>query len=188
MATPDPRWLEILKASGGQVFALAAASGTFLLLTYLEWIPHSEDWIIVLAMALMLLAGFLWLVSVVNVLNKMFRPRDHIIYWIKRRKQAREVERYIPFMNPMEREIVGYLLFHQQKTFTVSIDGGRAATLISRSIVERALAPGQVFGHGDMPVMIPDNVWDILMKHKDKFPYIPPNEKKEKYPWCERLW
>lgn len=42
----DPRWLEILKASGGQAFALSGACGAILLAAHLEWIPPLEPWMV----------------------------------------------------------------------------------------------------------------------------------------------
>src|ERR1035438_7219151 len=56
------------------------------------------------------------------------------IYYINLRRSKREVERYIPHMTTKEREIIAYLLAKNQKTFLAAIDGGHAATLLSRGI------------------------------------------------------
>ena len=42
MATPDPRWLELLKASGWQTVAIAVAVGVFLLAAHWGWLPPLE--------------------------------------------------------------------------------------------------------------------------------------------------
>jgi hypothetical protein len=68
------------------------------------------------------------------------------------------------------------LLARKQKSFTTAADGGHAMLLISRGIVVRALAPGQVFYESDMPMMIPDHIWRVLEAHIDQFPYTPPDD------------
>ena len=42
--TPDPRWLEILKASGWQLSALAVASGVFIALMDRGYVPGLPSW------------------------------------------------------------------------------------------------------------------------------------------------
>jgi len=86
-------------------------------------------------------------------------------------------------MTLREKTIIGYLLHHNQKMFTGADDGGYAITLISRKIVVRALQGGQVFYGEQTPYAIPDNIWDVLVAHKDQFPYDPPKEKPEVHPW-----
>jgi len=171
--TADPRWLEIIKASGGQAFALAGASGALLLAAHWNWIPPLEPWMIHAATVLLVLGTLLWLVNVISAANSVFAPREWFIHWVKTRQEKRAAEKYIPFMNEHERAIIAYLLEHNEKTFTTDADGGYATTLISRGIVLRALRSGQVFAAADMPVLVPDHVWDVMVKHKDKFPYEP---------------
>lgn len=50
--------------------------------------------------------------------------------------------------------------------FTVESDGAHAATLMSMGIVVPALQLGQMFRRTDMPVTIPDSVWNVLQKRK----------------------
>jgi hypothetical protein len=87
----------------------------------------------------------------------------------------------IDTLSKKEREIIAYLLHHNQRLFTCDVDGGHAATLISRSIVRRALKPGQVFDYDDMPVEVPLEIWRFLRAHVDKFPYDGDGE--EPHPW-----
>ena len=101
--------------------------------------------------------------------------------YIKRRNHWKTIENYIPHMTDKEREIIAYLLNKNQKTFTCAADGGYANTLMSRGIVVVAMRWGHIFDEERMPVTIPDKVWNILVKHKNCFPYKPTDEKA--HPW-----
>jgi hypothetical protein len=61
--TPDPRWLGILKASGWQTAALAAASGLLLWANRTGWLPPFEPWMVQAAAVVMVVCGFLALAS-----------------------------------------------------------------------------------------------------------------------------
>jgi hypothetical protein len=63
--TPDPRWLEILKASGWQTAAIAIASGALLWANHESWLPL-DLWMVQLAAAAMAICGFLTLASFAN--------------------------------------------------------------------------------------------------------------------------
>jgi hypothetical protein len=60
---PDPRWLEILKASGWQTAALAGAAGLLLWADRAGWIPHFEPWMVQSAAVVMIVCGMLALAS-----------------------------------------------------------------------------------------------------------------------------
>ena len=99
-----------------------------------------------------------------------FIPLDVWIYhYVNRRREERAVRDYIPHMTEEERRIVAYLLAKNQKSFTGAVDGGRAATLISRRIVVRALQPQQVFLADHVPFIVPDHVWTIH-DNRERFP------------------
>jgi hypothetical protein len=87
----------------------------------------------------------------------------------------------IETLSKQEREILAYLLHHKQRMFTCAVDGGRAATLISRGIVRHALRHNQIFEYDDMPVEIPLEVWRFLRANADKFPYD--GDEDDPYPW-----
>jgi hypothetical protein len=94
----------------------------------------------------------------------------------------------IQYMTDDEREIIAYLLAHNQRMFTNTPDCGHASTLVSKGIVVRAVRDGQVFTYFEMPFRIPDHVWDVLKRHQGKFPYDPPPQgKTERHPW-RRGW
>jgi hypothetical protein len=87
----------------------------------------------------------------------------------------------IETLSKKEREILAYLLHHNQRMFTCAVDGGRAATLLSRGIVRRALKTGQVFDFDDMPAEIPLPIWRWLRERVDQFPYE--GDEDEPHPW-----
>jgi Super-infection exclusion protein B len=183
--TVDPRWLEILKASGWQTAAISIACGLFLLAAHLGWLPPLEPWTVLIAAAGLLLFGCLAVASFFSALFKFFPIHEWVACWINIRRQKRSAQDYIPHMTPRERQIIAYLLAKNQKMFTCAADGGYAATLISRGILVRALRGGQVFASEDMPVAVPDHIWDVLLAHKDQFPYKPERGKGgvETHPW-----
>lgn len=61
--TPDPRWLEILKASGWQTGALAVAAGLLLWANHAGWLPPFEAWMVQTAAVVMIVCGLLALAS-----------------------------------------------------------------------------------------------------------------------------
>jgi hypothetical protein len=87
----------------------------------------------------------------------------------------------IETLSKKEQEIISYLLHHKQRLFTCEVDGGNAATLISRGIVRKALTSGQAYTYEDMPVEIPLEVWRFLRANADKFPYDGDDD--DPYPW-----
>jgi hypothetical protein len=94
------------------------------------------------------------------------------VHYRSERAERKNAEKYIPFMPPTnEKEIIAYILHHNQKMFTCSIDGGYASTLISHRIVKTAFAPNQIFDQEAMPVGTPDHIWEVLVRHRASFAY-----------------
>jgi hypothetical protein len=182
--TPDPRWLEILKASGWQTAAGAAACGLFLLIGYWGWLPPLDPWMVQLAAFAFLLCAFLATASVITAALKFFPIQKWVVHWRNIRKAKTGLRAYIPHMTQHERAIIAYLLAKNQKTFTASSDGGYAATLLSRGIVIIIAQPGQHLDPENVPMTIPDHLWDVLTEHKGDFPYTTPEDDEgEVYPW-----
>jgi hypothetical protein len=95
-----------------------------------------------------------------------------------------DVAANIPYMTAKEREIVAYLLAHKQKMFTSTPDGGHANTLISKGIVVNARRPDQVCTYHEIPFVIPEQVWSVLVDHRDEFPYVEPQSGESvPHPW-----
>jgi hypothetical protein len=169
--TPDPKWLEILKASGWQTTALAAAFGCFLLLLHFGLLnPPHEPIVTAFATLAFLVCGFLATASIAHAAAKLFQPTARFIDWRRQRQQRQNVRNYIPHMTSQEKQIIAYLLAKNQKTITADQDGGYASTLISRGILVLALQRGQVFRGSDTPFAVPDYIWDELTRHKEQFP------------------
>jgi hypothetical protein len=97
---------------------------------------------------------------------------DHVPHL--RRQEKKAVSDYIPHMTPKEKEIIGYLLANNQKTLEADQDGGYANTLISRRIIVLYGQKGQMFRGTHTPMIVPDHVWEVLVKHKSDFPYATP--------------
>jgi hypothetical protein len=48
----------------------------------------------------------------------------------------------------------------------------------------RAMNPGQSASSEDVPMAVPEHVWDMLVRHKNEFPYKPPPKGEvETHPW-----
>jgi hypothetical protein len=181
---PDPKWLEILKASGGQTAALSTACGLFLLIADWGWLPPLDPWMVIAATFAFLVFGFLAIAALGTAINKVIPIRQWIVHSINETRFKREVRAYLPHMTAKDREIIGYLLAKNQKQFTADQDGGYATNLISRRIVMYAYQPGQVFSGRDVPMRVPDNVWTILKEHQSEFPYQSPGSGEvEPQPW-----
>lgn len=180
---PDSRWLEILKSSGWQTAAIAAACGFFLLVEHWGWLPPLDGWIRQLAAFVGMLTGFLTLTAFLSTAIKFFSLRVRLGNWFNRRIERRELKNYIPHMTEKERDIIAYLLSKNQKMFTCDQDGGHAVTLISRRIIVPYYQPNQVVHPNDVPMIIPDHLWEILQKHKNHFPYTPKHGESKAHPW-----
>jgi hypothetical protein len=113
----DPRWLEILKASGWHPAALTAACATILFFDARTLLPVApESWVIQVAEVGLFACGFL---TLANIGSHFGRPlwssweRRWAVHQAKDR-----VKKYIPSITQKEGEIIGYLLANKQKGFT----------------------------------------------------------------------
>ncbi len=179
---PDPKWLEILKASGWQTTAIAVACGLFLLLARLGWLPPLEPWMTLLAAFAALLCGCLALASWGSAAYRFLPIHKWVVHWFNIRRSKRGLAGYIPHMTPKEREVIAYLLAKNQKTFTAEADGGHAATLLSRGIVIVIARQGQHLDPEHVPMTIPDHLWNVLVRQRYQFPYVVPPDG-EVHPW-----
>lgn len=171
--TPDPKWLEILKASGWQTTALAAAFGVVLLVIYLGWIVTPDSWFTAFCALAFLICLFLALATIGHTITDFLQPRVWLARWAKEKQQRKLVREYIPYMTEQEKSIIAYLLAKNQKMITAAQDGGYATTLISRGILVLAMRPGQVADMMNVPFLVPDHIWDELALKRDSFPYTP---------------
>lgn len=182
--TLDPRWIEILKASGWQTGAIALACALFLLLGKLSLVPPLDPWMIHLATISLLICGLLAIASLLSATLRVFPLQKWIVRRLNLRRAKRELLEYIPFMTSEEKQIIAYLLHKNQKTFTASSDGGYAATLLSHGFVVITARGGQHINPERVPMTIPEHLWNVLSNHKADFPYKPIyNGKYEVHPW-----
>src|SRR5271165_2038798 len=95
MMTPDPKWLEILKASGWQTAALAAACGLFLLVGRWGWLPPLDPWVIEAAVFGLFVTGFLTVASSISFISRKFV--DYLDY--RARLKAARPAHYEPILD-----------------------------------------------------------------------------------------
>ena len=182
----DPKWLEILKAKGSHTAALAIASGLIYVLVIFEIIPTTDSplWEALPAIGALIFLS-LFVAAVGDEVVKITKPADRIGRWCLKRREAREIREFIPYMTDKDREIIGYLLHHNQKMFQADQDGGYAAPLISKGIIRQSGRAGQVVTTSSMPFEVPNHIWSVLKKNQEAFPYeSPPANEDEKYPWA----
>lgn len=96
-------------------------------------------------------------------------------------EEAQEVEDYIPHMTEKDREIIAYLLHHNQRMFTAESDGGHARLLLSKGIIRIAAKHGQHIDMENVPFEVPKHIWDVLVRHKQRFKYDSDDD--APYPW-----
>jgi len=89
--TPDPKWLEILKASGWQTTALAAAFGMTLLVIRVGWIVAPEPWFTAFCALAFLICLFLALASFGHAITDFLQPRVWLARWAKEKQQRKAV-------------------------------------------------------------------------------------------------
>jgi len=187
MSATDPRWLEILKASGWQTTALAIGCAIIAVLVKREIIPtDGNSYWISIPIAGAVVFGCLALASILDTANQFFNPLVGIKRWQRIRKEKREVEQFIPYMSKKDREIIAYLLHHNRKMFQAENDGGYAAPLIARGIIRTCGVHGQIMDLTRVPFEIPDHIWSVLEANRDEFPHRPPPAKgeTETHPWA----
>jgi hypothetical protein len=178
--TGDPRWLEILKASGWQTAALAVASALLIFLDKKK-VFTLDPRIVQGAIVGLVAFGCLSVATLASLLAKKSTYLTVTLSGFLARGEAkRNIEKEIPQLTATEREIIGYLLHHNQRMFTNTTDGGHAATLISKGIVVIAARPGQTVSYFEVPFEIPRPIWNVLVKHAGEFPR--PDEG-QKHPW-----
>ena len=182
---PDPKWLDILKATGWQTGCLASAAALLIFANRKNWLPLNaplEPWVIEIAVVACFVFGFLAFASFCSAAWKA--SRGPITGFLALRRAKHQIRREIPYMNEKEREVIGDLIAKNQRMFTCTADGGYANTLISKKIVVCALLPGQACTGHEVPFRVPGYAWDVLIRHRAEFPYKPPEPNMaETHPW-----
>src|SRR2546421_455155 len=99
----EAKWLDILKATGPQTFAIALACAIFLFLPKWDIISSLEPWETHLVVFALLVCGLLSTASTVLRIQKFFPADRWLLFAINNWRLKRQVEKYIPFMNEKER-------------------------------------------------------------------------------------
>ena len=184
VAVPDPKWLAVLKASWWQTLSISVAAIVVLIALSKGSAPGTPWWVSLIALFAAVLCGFLCLGSIGKAVYGFAPLQIWVVHLWNNHNAVKNAEAYIPHMQEREREIVAYLLHHNQKVFQADAGGGFAAPLISQRIIVRALQPGQVFYADDTPFAVPDPVWKVLVEHRHKFPYTEPaRHERRGHPW-----
>ncbi|MAC89335.1 hypothetical protein [Maricaulis sp.] len=92
-----------------------------------------------------------------------------------------EVLQYLDHLDERDRQILAYLLEHNDRVFQAASDGGYAAKLVSTGIIKIKGVHGQQMDMMAVPFEVPGFVWNELQKRRDQFPYTP--EKGGGRPW-----
>lgn len=95
--------------------------------------------------------------------------------------ELQTIEAELSELSEQKREIIAYLLHHNQRMFECAWDGGHAKMLISRGIVQSAQRTGQIVDAENVPMEIPRPIWNMLKKHANEFPYTGLDD--DPYPW-----
>ena len=186
MNAPDPKWLAILKATGWQTSALAAACALTYIVIRSGLIPTdgSPYWLAVPAIGAILFAC-LSAAAIASAVVKTLEPGKQIGKRLSIRKEQADVRAYIRYMTEKDREILSYLLHHNQKMFQADQDGGYAAPLIARGIIRIAAQHRQVLDLTRVPFAVPDHIWKVLDENRNKFPFKPPRPDEDRgHPWA----
>jgi hypothetical protein len=177
-----------LSAAGVYKLALAAVCGVYYYVAKSAVVPGAETWELRAAFLGALLFGALWIASAINAMLKLVPPKEWILYYVKQRKERTHVQNYIASMTPKEREIIGYLIEHNQKVFTCPPESEDLSPLVSQRIVVPALQPGQMFNADSMPFVVLDNVWTVLLANRNQFPSGVSVDEYGLPPWRSRDW
>ncbi len=172
------KWLEILNLSGRKTATLTILSIIFLILVKCEIIetPNDRLWSTILVISAVVF-GLLCMSD--------FLP-SKVKAYIQIRNEKKSARNFIPYMTIKDRKIIGYLLYHNEKMFQHSRNGGSAIPLISKGIIRAAFKEEQFCGAYGFPFEIPDHIWLVLKAHQKKFPYVPPPDgetETETKPW-----
>ena len=187
----DSGWLGILKASAWQLLGLSLALGVFWLLLRFDVLPPSDTPLVIygLPLAILITAG-LGLASLTEQFanwaaaalkkHKEARSRRQMLA-----EHQRKFAEHIPYMTKNELAIFGYLLTHNQKSFTAEMNGGYASSLYKRGFVQTDAQGGHPYGMREFPFSVPDHIWSVLEEKRDMFPT---EFSDRKLPWFRSSW
>ena len=187
----DSGWLGILKASAWQLLGLSLALAVFWLLLRFGILPPSDSPFVIygLPLAILITAG-LGLASLIEQISNWATAALKKHKEAKDRQQTiaehqRKFAEHIPYMTKNELAIYGYLLTHNQKSFTAEMDGGHASSLYKRGFIQTDAQVGHSYGMSEFPFSVPDHIWSVVEEKRDKFSS---EFSDRKLPWFRSRW
>lgn len=166
--------VDLLKASGWQCLMLSAAAWSFIWASRAGHVPPLEgSWLLIAYVfafgtaALALAAAGAQLQRLGVFLIGVWKA------WYLKRAAQRRFRKQIDFLDEHERQIFGYLLHYKRKAFGAAMDGGYASKLIAQGFIVRIGQAGQVFDAEDMPLKVPEYIWEVLEETGEQFPHRP---------------
>lgn len=166
--------LDLIKASGWQNAMLSLGAWLYIWSSRNDYVPPLEGGWIAIAHVVAFVTGALALASAGSQVQRLggFLIKIWKAWYLKRAVQKR-FRKQIGFFDVHEQRIFGYLLHHKLKAFETAVDGGYASKLIGQGFVVGIAQAGQVFGMDDMPVKVPEYIWEVLEERRGDFPHMP---------------
>ncbi len=172
MVLPDGRWLEILKQGGVTLLMLAAACGLIAYLGHIHILAF-PSWVFEALLSGSILFGLLAVGAAITAVGRSVGR-----WWtgmMKTRESRRTILKQIPLLTLEERNIIGDMIGRGANGKTVYGMSPIINALVSKGFLRVAVAPGMRYDIRTMPVIVPEDVWDLVNDHRDQFP--PPPER-----------
>ncbi|CTQ67163.1 hypothetical protein [Roseibium alexandrii] len=179
---------EIIKISPRLGFTLSASCGLIIYLGSTGTVPGIEGFLLT---ALWLLMALFAAVAASGVLAALQEFSSYIAAWFAKRKHIADLQKQfaddIPRLTDRERMIFGYLLHHNQDTFTAAADAGHATTLVAKGYIYSIGVHGQSVSAARVPFKVRPEVWNLLQDRKEEFPHTARNGRGgDSPPWVVR--
>lgn len=88
---------------------------------------------------------------------------------IMRRKVRQHVYKELSYLNSDEIDIISYYVTRREKNFFAGLDGGRAAGLLGRGIIELNVRGSQQIDMLSAPFTIRDAYWEVLQENAEQY-------------------
>ncbi len=176
----------LLKLKPQTWLGITAGAVMILVVNHFRWLPEIQPLESHLAMFLVGLAAFGFLVAgsaAVASIFRFFAIKARIARWFRKREEVRALKAYLPHMTSNERLYLGYLLETNAKSLWCHMDGGNLATLIARGIIVQTLGRTPTHNMLSVPAVVPDHIWEVLQEHRDLFPK--PTMSRRGPPWFD---
>jgi hypothetical protein len=165
------QWFEFLKSPPRILFGVALFCLSAFFAKRWNYLPIDgwEFWVVFVG----LLSGSLFASTFLATLRRpMIWAWNTISIWRFKRSHAAQFAKDIPFLHDQEKQIFGWLLTNNKKWFTAAEDGGHAVSLLSKRYVVIDALNRQTISPEDVPMTVPEHIWNVLEKHRSSFPTV----------------